>query len=634
MGRGPLAGKGPWGFNSGSWDIDLTGIAVRAAYSNPAAFGETIGPERLVNSDFAAGDASWAVLNADGTHIATFSGGTVRYQSDTTSPVLSVRQTNALIVGRVYQITVIVSSYTSGSIKTDNFGLPVVLATGAGTFTAVGTASATTFEFLRNSTNVDLTVDSISVREITTGWLLPGLSAARLSADSMTGPRLVRVQDGSYQWAPHNLLLNSATLSTQSLTVVVGQVLTIAATGTGTVTLSNAATGTLNASSARPSLTVTATTTTLTCTVSGTVTQAQVNRGAAALAYVPTAGAARYAPPVEHDGVAWGVRGEAAGTNLLTHSQEIENAAWTKTVVTVPVTNAAALDGSTTARRVRATGSTGIPRWTISTAATTNGVVYTASAFVAPNPHTFVQVHINNQAADWVNFTLTGVGSVNNNGAATGQIVALASGWYRIAVTYTAGSTDRAPSFMLAPSGTATRAQSWTPADTDAVLFWNAQFETGPIATSPIPTFGAAVTRTIDAIDASTATRTKGLIVVDYVPREAGSQQIASIDDATTNERHLLTNDGIYAVTDGGAAQASVDGGTPNVGALNRVAATWNTNRFAVSLNGGAAAADASGTVPTVNRIRIASGLNGGVRALRVGAQDVTDAALVSRARV
>jgi hypothetical protein len=99
-------------------------------------------------------------------------------------------------------------------------------------------------------------------------------------------------------------------------------------------------------------------------------------------------------------------------------------------------------------------------------------------------------------------------------------------------------------------------------------------------------------------------------MVIDYVPSQAGSQVIAQLDDTTANERHRVMNDGIYDVVDGGVTQASVDGGTPVVGALNRVAVTWQANRFAISLNGGAAIEDFSGTVPTTTRLLLADVAN------------------------
>lgn len=132
------------------------------------------GPEMLENGDFAAGPTSWTVSNADATHVATFSGGTLRYQSDTTSPVLQLSQVlpggGQIKAGSWYEVTVVVSSWVSGGLKTDNLvgastsGL--VLASGPGVYRAIGlaTTTITTFSIVRNSANVDITIDSISLR--------------------------------------------------------------------------------------------------------------------------------------------------------------------------------------------------------------------------------------------------------------------------------------------------------------------------------------------------------------------------------------------------------------------------------------------------------------------------------------
>ena len=128
---------------------------------------EPYGPELLVNGDFSAGSTSWIVNGADATHIATFSGGTLRYQSDTTSPQLTVSQSNVLVAGETYEVAAITSAYASGSIKTDNFGTANIVSSGLGTVTFTGTASATgSFAFTRNSAGVDITIDSISIREV------------------------------------------------------------------------------------------------------------------------------------------------------------------------------------------------------------------------------------------------------------------------------------------------------------------------------------------------------------------------------------------------------------------------------------------------------------------------------------
>lgn len=74
-----------------------------------------------------------------------------------------------------------------------------------------------------------------------------------------------------------NLLLNPATLSTQSVSLTQGGVYQLAAEGTGSIAVSGAATGTLTCESGkRKALRLTATYGTLTLTVTGTVTSAQL----------------------------------------------------------------------------------------------------------------------------------------------------------------------------------------------------------------------------------------------------------------------------------------------------------------------------------------------------------------------
>jgi hypothetical protein len=90
-----------------------------------------------------------------------------------------------------------------------------------------------------------------------------------------------------------NLLLNSATLGTQSVTVT-AQAYTLSFYGTGTVTKSGAATGALVGTGAgqRVSQTFTPTAGTLTLTVTGSVTNAQIEAGGFVTSWMPTTAAA------------------------------------------------------------------------------------------------------------------------------------------------------------------------------------------------------------------------------------------------------------------------------------------------------------------------------------------------------
>ncbi len=168
--------------------------------------------------------------------------------------------------------------------------------------------------------------------------------------------------------------------------------------------------------------------------------------------------------------------------NLFVWSQDFDNAAWTKTNCAVTPDQAPAPDGSQSADMLIANAGTFAPQMAQGSVGTVNGTTYNTSFFVAPD-WPFVQLAVNGQNADFCNFTLSGAGSVQNNGGAVGSIsFDAATGFYRIAMTYTAGGTDRRPILALVPSGTATRFQTRTWAGTEWVTIWGAQLEVVPNA--------------------------------------------------------------------------------------------------------------------------------------------------------
>lgn len=122
--------------------------------------------------------ANWSVTGTDATHVVTWSNGTMRYQSDTATPALTVTRASLLTVGETYEISCTVSAYTSGSIKTSSFASELNLGAQAGTVRYISAATSADFAMLRNDVNVDLTVSSLSIREV------PGSHSTQTTADN------------------------------------------------------------------------------------------------------------------------------------------------------------------------------------------------------------------------------------------------------------------------------------------------------------------------------------------------------------------------------------------------------------------------------------------------------------------
>lgn len=213
------------------------------------------GPERLTNGDFSAGSAAWAVANNDATHTATFASGALQFKVDSLTPALTLSQLSVMTPGKWYEVTLVVTAWASGTIKTDVFAqASAVLASGPGTFTTRLLAASSVFSFTRGTPTVDITIDSISIRELPGNHRWQGTATSR--------PVLS---------ARYNLLTGTESLATQSVTVA-ATTYTLATGGSGSVTLSGAASGTY----ASGSRSITCTAGTLTLTVSGSVTQADL----------------------------------------------------------------------------------------------------------------------------------------------------------------------------------------------------------------------------------------------------------------------------------------------------------------------------------------------------------------------
>jgi hypothetical protein len=227
-----------------------------------------------------------------------------------------------------------------------------------------------------------------------------------------------------------------------------------------------------------------------------------------------------------------GYLSELAVTNLLQRSEEMDNASWLKTDVTVTANNVPSPDGYTTADLC------------------TEGVAGTASlnqgsgAYTANTPVTF-SVYLKRGNTDWVRVTQTGTatpadsvrawfnlatgakGSVQAAGAATqasSTIQAMNNGWYRCSVTYLPNATETTTQTYIS---SASADNVPTRVNNATYYAWGAQCEIGLGATSYIPTTSTTASRNSENlnypatgnIEASTGTvNAEHTLLVSTVP--------------------------------------------------------------------------------------------------------------------
>lgn len=357
----------------------------------------------------------------------------------------------------------------------------------------------------------------------------------------------------------------------------------------------------------------------------------------------PVAGA-YHGPRRDFDPVTLACKGllvEEQRTNLLLQSAAFDNANWTKNNSTATANAAAAPDGTSTADLIVPTTTAGVTH-SVYQSVTVTAVDHTLSVFVKEAGYTRVKI-ANLFTGAGVSFNVS-AGTVGTASAGnTGTITSVGNGWYRCAITFTAAAeTTLYGLYVEDASGNVVYAGDGT----SGVYVWGAQLEAGSFATSYIPTGASSVTRSADVASVATSafpySSTEGSLVAAFTPVSvAAARRAAQLDDATADERITLgidsTPNGLMTVIDGGSSQASIATGTPAANTTMKLAARYKVNDFAVSANGAAVGTDTSGTLPTMNTLRLGSGtsstepLNGWLRQITYLPRALTDAELQTR---
>jgi hypothetical protein len=304
-------------------------------------------------------------------------------------------------------------------------------------------------------------------------------------------------------------------------------------------------------------------------------------------------------------------------TNLLTRSEEFDNASWIKTRSSILANQIIAPDGTLTADKLieNTDNNSHIIQVAFSPLASTS---YTYSAYIKASERTFALIQLNIGGTNTfaiVNLTTGAVGSVT--GAGVVSTTATGNGWYRVSISAATTTTASGNVFIYTAQDATTF--SYTGDGTSGIYIWGAQLETGAFATPYIPTVAAQVTRVADSAVmtgvnfSSWFNFEQGTLFVDAAPsssasvsflRAASISGLLQADEIFINKNLQTTRAQVFA---NNATQANFTFSDWTDTSYRKMSLSYKFNDFIGVVNGGSAQTDTSGIIPVVDRLGIGS---------------------------
>ena len=253
--------------------------------------------------------------------------------------------------------------------------------------------------------------------------------------------------------------------------------------------------------------------------------------------------------------------------NLLTYSEQFDNAAWTKTNITASANTSGTTDpiGTNTASKILETTATGTHSIRI-TATVTSGQNITFSFYAKAAGRNFVRFWEDVNTGKQGYFDLAN-GTATNSDFSSIAIQSVGNGWYRCSGTINSfAGTSYGFRVHVSTDGTTT---SYAGDDTKGVYLWGAQLETGSTATSYQKVVATTdVTESgvsdlwhlvFDGSDDSLVTNAVDFSVTDEMTVIAGVRKLSDAARGTICEltATIASNNGAFHLTAPNAASAT-----------------------------------------------------------------------------
>lgn len=303
---------------------------------------------------------------------------------------------------------------------------------------------------------------------------------------------------------------------------------------------------------------------------------------------------------------------EPQRTNLVTYSEQFDNAAWIKSNLTITANATTSPDGALAMDKIVEDGSNN-SHFSTQTSLTSSANLVLSIFVKDAGDGRFVTLGTNGGGIinAYIVFNPS-TGLITQTGASAENVFVeeYNNGIYRVGFYYNNSALNNL-GILTALSNVAvpnSRIPSYTGDGTSGIYVWGAQVEAGAYATSYIPTLGATVTRGADACSktgiSSLIGQTQGTLFVEANLSDTTNdvfRGIAELNDGTTANRITLfrnTNGTLRLfVRQSSTTQADISYGTLVTGSV-KIAVAYANNDISFYVNGVQVGTDTSATIP------------------------------------